>query len=122
MFKFLNIYKYLILVFSIMILSVGSSFSSDFPNKMAIEMIIGFKPGGFSDAMARKISEPLTEKLGQTVVHKYMGGAGGGIAATAAMIKKADGYTLLVATSLTFAFNPHQGKVTYNKKILIICL
>jgi len=115
MFKFLNIYKYLILVFSIMILSVGSSFSSDFPNK-PIEMIIGFKPGGFSDAMARKISEPLTEKLGQTIVHKYMGGAGGGIAATAAMSKKPDGYTLLVATSLTFAFNPHQGKVTYNKE------
>ena len=45
-----------------------------------------------------------------------MGGAGGGIAATAAMSKKADGYTLLVATSLTFAFNPHQGKVTYNKR------
>ena len=81
MFKFLNIYKYIIFVFSIMILSVGSSFSSDFPNK-PIEMIIGFKPGGFSDAMARKISEPLTQKLGQTIVHKYMGGAGGGIAAT----------------------------------------
>ena len=46
MFKFLNIYKYIIFVFSIMILSVGSSFSSDFPNK-PIEMIIGFKPGGF---------------------------------------------------------------------------
>ena len=41
MFKFLNIYKYIILVFSIMILSVESSFSSDFPNK-PIEMIIGF--------------------------------------------------------------------------------
>ncbi len=98
-------------------LSAGMSgaIAQDFPNK-PIEMIIGFKPGGFSDAMARKISEPLTEKLGQTIVHSYKGGAGGSIAATAAKAKPADGYSLVVATSLTFAFNPLQGKVTYTKE------
>ncbi len=90
------------------------AFSEDYPNK-PIEMIIGFKPGGFSDAMARKISEPLSEKLGQTIVHTYKGGAGGSIAATAVKGKPADGYNLVVATSLTFAFNPLQGKVTYTK-------
>jgi tripartite-type tricarboxylate transporter receptor subunit TctC len=86
--------------------------AADYPDK-PIEMIIGFKPGGFSDAMARMISEPLSEKLGQTIVHTYKGGAGGSIAATAVNGKAADGYTLVVATSLTFAFNPLQGKVTY---------
>lgn len=44
-----------------------------------------------------------------------MGGAGGSIAATAVKSKPADGYSLVVATSLTFAFNPLQGKVTYTK-------
>ena len=64
----------------IVALSAGghAALADDYPNK-PIEMIIGFKPGGFSDAMARKISEPLTEALGQTIVHTYMGGAGGGV-------------------------------------------
>ncbi|WP_282606216.1 tripartite tricarboxylate transporter substrate binding protein [Pelagibius sp. Alg239-R121] len=88
--------------------------AEDYPSK-PIEMIIGFKPGGFSDAMARKLSEPLTEALGQTIVHTYKGGAGGSIAATAVGSQPADGYTLVVATSLTFAFNPLQGKVKYSK-------
>lgn len=86
-----------------------------YPTK-PIEMVIGFKPGGFSDAMARKISEPLAEELGQTIVHTYKGGAGGSIAATAIAGQPADGYKLVVATSLTFAFNPLQGKVKYAKE------
>ncbi len=93
-------------------LAGNTALAADYPDK-SIEMIIGFKPGGFSDAMARKISEPLAEKLGQTIVHTYKGGAGGSIAATAVNKKPADGYSLVVATSLTFAFNPLQGKVTY---------
>lgn len=95
-----------------LILACHSAIAADYPDK-PIEMIIGFKPGGFSDAMARKISEPLSEKLGQNIVHTYKGGAGGSIAATAVNKKPADGYSLVVATSLTFAFNPLQGKVTY---------
>ena len=95
-------------------LLAATAFAGDYPSK-PIEMIIGFKPGGFSDAMARKISEPLTEKLGQPIVHTYKGGAGGSIAATAVKKKAADGYSLVVATSLTFAFNPLRGKVTYTK-------
>jgi tripartite-type tricarboxylate transporter receptor subunit TctC len=92
--------------------SIQSAVAEGYANK-PIEMIIGFKPGGFSDAMARKLSEPLTEALGQPIVHTYMGGAGGSIAATAAKEKPADGYSLVVATSLTFGFNPLQGDVTY---------
>ena len=96
-------------------LTAGPALAEDYPSK-PIEMIIGFKPGGFSDAMARKLSEPLTEALGQPIVHAYRGGAGGSIAATAVASQPADGYTLVVATSLTFAFNPLQGKVTYAKE------
>ena len=95
-------------------LSASMALAEDYPSK-PIEMVIGFKPGGFSDAMARKLSEPLTKALGQPIVHTYMGGAGGSIAATAVKGKDADGYTVVVATSLTFAFNPLQGEVTYTK-------
>ncbi|MFB0940463.1 MAG: tripartite tricarboxylate transporter substrate binding protein [Paracoccaceae bacterium] len=95
-------------------LTAQSGVAEDFPTK-PIEMIIGFKPGGFSDAMARELSVPLAESLGQTIVHTYKGGAGGSIAASAAKEAAADGYSLVVATSLTFAFNPLQGQVTYTK-------
>ena len=95
-------------------LSASMALAEDYPSK-PIEMVIGFKPGGFSDAMARKLSEPLTKALDQPIVHTYMGGAGGSIAATAVKGKDADGYTVVVATSLTFAFNPLQGDVTYTK-------
>ena len=95
-------------------LSASMALAEDYPSK-PIEMVIGFKPGGFSDAMARKLSEPLTKALGQPIVHTYMGGAGGSIAATAVKGKDADGYTVVVATSLTFAFNPLQGEVNYTK-------
>lgn len=95
-------------------LSASMALAEDYPSK-PIEMVIGFKPGGFSDAMARKLSEPLTKALYQPIVHTYMGGAGGSIAATAVKGKDADGYTVVVATSLTFAFNPLQGEVTYTK-------
>lgn len=106
---------FLVAIMGALGISGGANAENAFPSK-SIEMIIGFKPGGFSDAMARKISEPLTEKLGQTIIHTYKGGAGGSIAATAVKGKPADGYTLVVATSLTFAFNPLQGKVEYDKE------
>ena len=48
--------------------SIQSAVAEGYANK-PIEMIIGFKPGGFSDAMARKLSEPLTEALGQPKHH-----------------------------------------------------
>ena len=57
-------------------LSASMALAEDYPSK-PIEMVIGFKPGGFSDAMARKLSEPLTKALDQPIVHTYMGGAGG---------------------------------------------
>ncbi len=101
---------------SAIICSAMASFAvaDTYPDK-PVEMVIGFKPGGFSDAMARKLSEPLTEILGQPIVHTYKGGAGGSIAATAVKDVPADGYTVVVATSLTFGFNPLQGKVNYTK-------
>ena len=95
----------------------GTPASADgaYPSK-PIEAVIGFKPGGFSDAMTRKLSEPLKEILGHTFVPVYKAGAGGSIAATEVATADPDGYKVVVATSLTFAFNPLNGKVSYTAK------
>ena len=55
-------------------LSASMALAEDYPSK-PIEMVIGFKPGGFSDAMARKLSEPLTKATDPPIVHSHMGGA-----------------------------------------------
>jgi tripartite-type tricarboxylate transporter receptor subunit TctC len=75
-----------------------------------IKMIVGFAAGGSTDVTARIIAQALTERLGQPVVVENRGGAGGNIGADAVAKADPDGYTLLMATSSTFAANPNLYK------------
>ncbi len=69
----------------------------DYPNK-PIKLIVPFAPGGGADNTARIISEPMSKRLGQTVVIEYKPGAGGVIGAAFVATAPKDGYTLLYAT------------------------
>lgn len=71
-----------------------------------IKMIVGFAPGGSTDVTARIIAQALSERLGQPVLIENRAGAGGNIGADAVAKADPDGYTLLMATSSTFAANP----------------
>src|SRR6478752_9762718 len=75
-----------------------------------IRMIVGFAAGGSTDVTARIIAQALSERLGQPVVVENRGGAGGNIGADAVAKADPDGYTLLMATSTTFATNPNLYK------------
>ncbi|WP_420227478.1 Bug family tripartite tricarboxylate transporter substrate binding protein [Pigmentiphaga litoralis] len=61
-----------------------------------MRLVVGFAPGGPTDAVARIAAEVLTTKLGASVVVENRPGASGAIAASAVSNAKPDGNTLLV--------------------------
>jgi tripartite-type tricarboxylate transporter receptor subunit TctC len=83
-----------------------------YPNR-PIKLIVGFPPGGSSDATARLLAIALSEKLGQQVVVENKAGANTVIATQYVRSQPADGYTLFSVSS-SFAINPALQKLNYN--------
>lgn len=94
---------------------IGASFAfspsahAEWPDK-PITMVVGYAAGGSVDVVARLISVPLGNRLGQPVVIENIGGAGGSIGATRVARAKPDGYTLMVGSgsevAIAWAVNP----------------
>jgi tripartite-type tricarboxylate transporter receptor subunit TctC len=83
-----------------------------YPSK-PIKLIVGFPPGGGSDALARLTAAALTEKLGQQIIVDNKAGANTILATQFVQSQPADGYTLLFV-SASFAINPSLYKLTYD--------
>ncbi len=73
---------------------MGAAFAQGYPNK-PITVIVGYPPGGDTDAMARLFSEKLAARLAQPVIIENKPGAGTTIANSLVGRAAADGYTLL---------------------------
>src|SRR5690349_16240857 len=71
-----------------------------------IKVIVNFPPGGAADQIARAISVPLQEALGQPVVVDNRAGAGGNIGGEAVAKAAPDGYTLLLTSGGLVSINP----------------
>jgi tripartite-type tricarboxylate transporter receptor subunit TctC len=69
-------------------------------------MLVGFAPGGGTDATARAIAPKLTELLGQQVIVDNRPGATGNIATDITAKATPDGYTILMGTIAALAINP----------------
>ena len=76
----------------------------DFPVR-PVRVVVGYAPGGGVDDVARILSQPLGDALGQPVVIDNRPGANGLIASEAIARGTPDGYTLLMVTS-SHAINP----------------
>jgi tripartite-type tricarboxylate transporter receptor subunit TctC len=70
----------------------------------AIKVLVGFPAGGATDAIARVVVERLPALLGRPVIIENKAGAGGRIAADAALAAPADGATFMVAPNATPTF------------------
>ncbi len=74
------------------------------PNR-PITLMGGFPNGAGTDIYARRLSEPLSRALGQTVVVDNRTGAGGNIASEYVARQRPDGYLFMFGTAGTHAIN-----------------
>jgi tripartite-type tricarboxylate transporter receptor subunit TctC len=72
-----------------------------------VTMVVGFAPGGGTDAVARIIAKNLSDSLGQQVLVDNRAGAGGNIATDFVAHAAPDGYTILLGSVGSLAVAPH---------------
>jgi tripartite-type tricarboxylate transporter receptor subunit TctC len=92
-------------------IAMAQSQSGAWPNNKPIRLVVGFPPGGLTDAYARQYGDHLSQKLGVPVVVENKPGAGAMLAIDAVAKSAPDGHTLLVTTSGTV----WQNRVLYSK-------
>jgi tripartite-type tricarboxylate transporter receptor subunit TctC len=93
----------------LLLMSAASAVSAldeaNYPSRQ-IRIVVGFSAGGAPDALARIISDRLTQKWGQAVVVENRTGANGNIAMAAVAKSPPDGYTLALMPVGNAAVNP----------------
>lgn len=81
-----------------------------------IRMVVGYSPGGGTDATARVVAQKLSETLGQSVLVENRPGASGSIAIERVASSPADGYTLLMLTSNETVLPAMRTKLSFDLK------
>ncbi len=84
--------------------SVGLAAAADAPK--TVKLLVGFPPGGGTDAIARLLADKLQAETGATVIVENKPGAGGQLAAMALKSAPADGSTYFVSHDHTISILP----------------
>jgi tripartite-type tricarboxylate transporter receptor subunit TctC len=84
-----------------------------YPSK-PVRILVGFPAGGLTDITARLIGQRLSSRSGQQFVVENRPGAVTNIATEAVVNSPADGYTLLMATSMNAINATVFGKLRFN--------
>src|SRR5699024_7658042 len=79
--------------------------ADNYPNK-PIHMVVPFSAGGFTDILARRFADEMSDKLGQPIIIENRVGASGVIGANHVSKAKPDGYTWLFETPDTIITAP----------------
>ena len=90
-------------------LSLGLGLSSAHADS-TIKLMVGFPPGGGTDAIARLLGDKLKDQLGTSVIVENKAGAGGQIAAQALKAAPADGSVLFLSHDHTISILPQVVK------------
>ena len=87
-------------------LGLAGSLGAAHAEGKAIKLLVGFPPGGGTDAIARILAEKLKDELGAPVVVENKPGAGGQIAAQALKAAAPDGTTYFLSHDHTITILP----------------
>jgi len=88
-----------------LILFAGPATAQSYPAK-PIKLIVPFPPGGPIDTMARFMAQPLSARLGQSIVIENRPGGGATLGTRSVAAAEPDGYTLLFGSSGSLAVAP----------------
>src|SRR5262245_53746103 len=86
---------------------IGGAAAESYPSR-PITIIVPFPPGGSTDTVARFMAEGMQPILGQAVVIKNIGGAGGSTAVGQLARAAPDGYTIDIGQ-----WDTHVGSIIY---------
>ena len=87
--------------------------ADNFPSH-PITLLVGFPPGGPTDALARLLAKGIEDKLGQTVVVETVSGASGTIATGRVVHAAPDGYTIGIGNWTSHVGSPQIYKLDYD--------
>jgi tripartite-type tricarboxylate transporter receptor subunit TctC len=79
-----------------------------------VRIIVGYPPGGATDAMGRLVAQQLPERLGQQFIVENRPGPGGNIGTEAVVRSEPDGYTLLLIFSASAINATFYDKLSFN--------
>jgi tripartite-type tricarboxylate transporter receptor subunit TctC len=95
--------------------ATSAALAQQYPNR-PLRLIVPYPAGGATDVVARLVTERMSEGLGQQVFIENRPGAGTMIGASAVARGPADGYTMLMGDTATYALNPtlYDKQLTYD--------
>ena len=89
-------------------------FGSDYPDR-PLMLFTMTQPGAQIDRLTRGMAERMGKALGQPVtVRNITGGSHGSVMATELSKAKPDGYTLAIAATTAYTYQPHHSPVQYS--------
>ncbi|MBG6077225.1 tripartite tricarboxylate transporter substrate binding protein [Polaromonas sp. CG_9.11] len=99
---------------SVATLALPLAAAAAYPDK-SIEWVVPYPAGGGSDVVARILSLPMSQTLGQPIIINNKPGAATNIGADYAAKAKPDGYVMLTGDTATMAANPAlYSRLSYN--------
>lgn len=95
-------------------IAFGAGAQADYPNK-PIRLLLPIAAGSVTDVVLRAAAQPLSQRLGQSVLIDNRPGASGVIGAEACAKAAPDGYTVCAVYHAIMSINPHTfDKLPYN--------
>lgn len=99
---------------SILVLGAPTLASAEGYPERDITLVLPFGPGGIADITSRVVADALGKKLGKQIIIMNQPGAGGAVAARAALNAPADGYTLALLSNGTAISVPLFEKLQFD--------